>query len=262
MKALKYLFNEWWEDYSGRNPSVLKIEKFLESEGEAFENDHIALRTLSYPGIDCNALWDYFSRFGYRKCGEYEFPEKKLFAIHLEREGFPKIFISELVYYDKSFSKFLHDSMHMLSRKLAEWTPGDLIEQKHFWQMSHKAYEVLYSESEYAAWFYAQGFRPNHFTINVNSLVKLNSITKINTFIKEKGLQLNQVGGEVKGSALEGLVQSSTIADSIELDFLEGKFLVPSCYFEFAQRFDVDGKLFQGFISDSADKLFESTNRL
>ncbi len=40
------------------------------------------------------------------------------------------------------------------------------------------------------------------------------------------------------------------------------KHQVPSCYYEFAKRYkDAKGKLYQGFVAASADKIFESTNK-
>lgn len=46
-----------------------------------------------------------------------------------------------------------------------------------------------------------------------------------------------------------------------EVNFSDGKKQIPSCYYEFAKRYkDSDGKLYQGFVAKSADKIFESTN--
>jgi len=37
---------------------------------------------------------------------------------------------------------------------------------------------------------------------------------------------------------------------------------VPSCYYEFAKRYaDKSGEIYQGFVTTSADKIFESTNK-
>jgi hypothetical protein len=48
----------------------------------------------------------------------------------------------------------------------------------------------------------------------------------------------------------------------VTLNFTDGKFQVPACYYEFAKRYaGADGKLYQGFIEKSADKIFESTNK-
>ena len=83
----------------------------------------------------------------------------------------------------------------------------------------------------------------------------------MNEFLKEKGFLLNTVEGEIKGTPEELLEQSSTKAGIIEVDFLEGKYSIPSCYYEFARRYpDKNGRLYSGFIAKSADKIFESTD--
>lgn len=51
------------------------------------------------------------------------------------------------------------------------------------------------------------------------------------------------------------------MAGKVKIDFLEGSYEIPSCYYEFAVRYpDNSGKLFNGFIAENADKIFESTN--
>ena len=55
--------------------------------------------------------------------------------------------------------------------------------------------------------------------------------------------------------------KSSTMAEKQQVTFEEGKFEIPSCYYEFALRHKDDrGELYQGFVSASADKIFESTH--
>ena len=83
----------------------------------------------------------------------------------------------------------------------------------------------------------------------------------MNEFLKKEGYTLNSSGGEVKGTPEQLLEQSSTLADRVEIVFIEGTFSVPSCYYEFAKRYpEKDGKLYSGFIAKSADKIFESTD--
>jgi hypothetical protein len=119
----------------------------------------------------------------------------------------------------------------------------------------------LREESEYAAWLYVFGYRANHFTVSINYLSEYESIEEVNDFLKSEGYALNSSGGEVKGTPAELLEQSSTLADQVEVEFQEGKFIVPSCYYEFAKRYqNTDGKLFSAFIAGSADKIFESTD--
>jgi len=63
------------------------------------------------------------------------------------------------------------------------------------------------------------------------------------------------------GTKKELLQQSSIMAEKIKVDFNEGVYEIPGCYYEFAIRYpDKDGNLYNGFIAKSADKIFESTN--
>jgi hypothetical protein len=48
----------------------------------------------------------------------------------------------------------------------------------------------------------------------------------------------------------------------VKVDFSDGAQYIPGCYYEFARRFPMpDGRLFRGFVTGSADKIFESTNK-
>ena len=72
---------------------------------------------------------------------------------------------------------------------------------------------------------------------------------------------LNTSGGEIKGSPEVCLAQSSTMADSMPVAFSDATVAIPSCFYEFAQRYAMaNGELYQGFVAASADKIFESTN--
>ena len=70
--------------------------------------------------------------------------------------------------------------------------------------------------------------------------------------------KVNSSGGEVKGSPALGLEQSSTLAYKTEIQFedLTRAKKIPACYYEFVKRYNS----FNGFIVDSADKIFESTD--
>jgi len=119
----------------------------------------------------------------------------------------------------------------------------------------------LSEESEYAAWFYVFGFRANHFTVSINALKKYNDIHRVNDLLTKNGFVLNTSGGEIKGTPADLVQQSSTLADSVNVKFIEGSFEVPCCYYEFALRHpEPNGKLYSGFVAKSADKIFESTN--
>lgn len=262
---LNSIFDRLWDDYAAQNPSANKIFNLLEREGEAVVNDHIAFRTIDFKEINIDALATPFIRNGYVPSGEYIFEEKHLFARHFEKPAdntAPRIFISQLVLNDCSpfIREVFREAFLDVDRK--KLNPDNLIfAGRIFNPISFRTYQMLREESEYAAWFYVFGFRANHFTVSVNALKKHDSINKVNDLLKRNGFVLNSSGGEVKGTPEELLQQSSTMADLVKVDFKEGTFEIPSCYYEFAQRFsDRDGKLYSGFIAKSADKIFESTN--
>jgi hypothetical protein len=262
---LDTIFNRLWVDYMERNPSVQKIVDLFNREGEMINNDHIAFRTLDYPAINIDVIARPFVQQGYAAKGEYVFKDKHLFARHFEipgNPGAPRVFISQLIlseFSDKLQQLFLES----LDRQPPEkFDSANLIFSGSFLKpLSHRIYNDLREESEYAAWFYVFGFRANHFTVSVNALKKYNTILKVNQLLKENGFHLNSSGGEVKGTLMDYLQQSSTMADIIPVEFEEGTFNIPSCYYEFAQRYTLpNGTLFGGFVAQSADKIFESTD--
>ena len=263
---LNAIFDRLWNDYSTRNPSVSKIHNLLKNEGENIVNDHIAFRTLDLPGINIETLSAPFLNNGYQPAGQYDFPEKHLFARHFEIPGdakAPRIFISQLILKDCSpiVGETLNDVFKNVDMEKLKKKDEIIFAGQIFFPLSYTVYDRLRKESEYAAWFYVYGFRANHFTVSVNDLKKYNSIVKLNEFLKNNGFILNSSGGEIKGTPAELLQQSSTMGDLIKISFIEGDYEVPSCYYEFAQRYpDSDGKLYSGFIAKSADKIFESTN--
>lgn len=262
---LDTIFSQLWNDYSLQNPSAGKIHKLFESRGETIINDHIAFRTFNHPDISIDVLAKVFTDRGYKPAGEYHFTEKKLYARHYELPGdplAPRIFISELLL--ENFSEYLQSLVNNAVKSI----PKDLLNPEElifagdaFGKISWEDYEILRSESEYAAWLYAFGFRANHFTVSINHLKTLKGIEEVNSLLKKEGFQLNSSGGEIKGSPAELLCQSSTLADKVSYIFNDGARSIPACYYEFAERFsDKTGKLFSGFIAGSADKIFESTD--
>ena len=73
---------------------------------------------------------------------------------------------------------------------------------------------------------------------------------------------MNESGGVIKGTSSDYLEQASTLANEVEVEFTDGARMIPSCYYEFAQRHSMpNGELFNGFIAKSADKIFESTDK-
>lgn len=259
------LFSQLWEQYTKQNPSALKVYNSFTELGETVLNDHIAFRTLNDPRMNIKVLAKPFIEIGYEEMGTYAFEAKKLIAKHYEIPGdtkAPKVFISQLVLEDfsKDFQNLIAERINGVDNEI--YKEKDLLLKGNIWGTpSYEVYNRLREESEYAAWLYVYGFRANHFTVSINSLKQLNTIEKVNKHLKDKGFKLNDSGGEIKGTPEELLQQSSIMAEKIEVRFKDGIHEIPACYYEFAIRYpDKNGKLYNGFIAKSADKIFESTD--
>jgi hypothetical protein len=262
--TLEELLQRLWNDYASMNKQAEGIYNLLVGRGEKVINDHIAFRTFNIPKVNIDVLSKTFLKFGYKPKGEYTFPEKKLFARHFEHkdEQNPKIFISELKL--EECSKDLQKTVN----QLVDQIPEEATKQWDFsisgvpWRaIPWDTYVKLKDESEYAGWMSVFGFRANHFTVLVNYLKTFKSLEELNAFLKQNGFSLNSSGGEIKGTPADFLEQSSTMAHPVQRSFSDGQKVVPGCYYEFAKRYPLpDGKLFQGFVAKSADKIFESTD--
>lgn len=259
------IFNRLWADYTAQNPAVAKVYNLFLQEGETVNNDHIAFRTFQDSRINAEVLSSIFLKAGYIQKDEYHFEEKKLRAIHFEHKSdskAPRVFISELKYkeFSPEFQAIIEKNLDRIPTDLL--SSDELIFSGAAWgSVSHEVYEKLRAESEYAAWLYAFGFRANHFTISVNDLKKYTEIASVNAFLKENGFRINDSGGEIKGSREVYLEQSSIRSGLVTVNFIEGGIEVPGCYYEFAKRYPMpNGELYSGFIADSANKVFESTD--
>ncbi|MBU2878545.1 DUF1338 domain-containing protein [Aliiglaciecola lipolytica] len=259
------LFANLWQDYINITPSAQKVHKLLGQYNGQSElvNDHVAFRTFDIDSVNLDKLAAHFLALGYVEKGQYDFVQKKLKAKHFEhpQSTKPKVFISELLV--NEFEKPIQDIIHKMVSQVAE----EATSQENFlysgphWQISSDEYETLLEVSEYAAWMAAWGYRANHFTVSVNHLQDLDLLTDVNDLLKQAGFILNTSGGEIKGGPEVYLAQSSTMADHIEVNFSDTSKVIPSCFYEFAQRYELpNGELYQGFVAASADKIFESTN--
>ncbi|WP_105201444.1 MULTISPECIES: DUF1338 domain-containing protein [unclassified Pseudoalteromonas] len=258
------LFEKLWDNYLEVTPSAVKVHELLGStQQDDVINDHIALRTFNLPKVGLEKLAAHFLAVGYKECGEYHFEAKKLYAKHFEHEDptQPKVFISELLVEQCSeeLQKVVHEMVEQIDE--AAVTADNFLYSGTHWQVSHETYKALLAESEYAAWMAAWGYRANHFTVSINHLAQFDTIEQVNQKLKDAGFALNTSGGEIKGSPEVLLEQSSTLADDAKVQFSDGEFAVPSCFYEFALRYlQPNGEIYTGFVAASADKIFESTN--
>lgn len=257
---LAQFYDRAWKSYAAITPDAPKIHSLLSARGEKVINDHIAIRTFNIEGIGRLELGKHFETMGYqRQEGDLDFPEKKLKATYWCHPDklLPKIFISELL-------------LEKCNAELSTWVRGfakqkssaELFFERGWDPVRFEDYSRFYPMSEYAAWTAAFGICINHFTVFINELKTFDGIVSLNGFLKQNGFQLNSAGGEIKGSRSDCLEQSSTLARRIPWQFADGNsHEVMSCYYEFALRYPKPGskELFQGFVPESANKIFEST---
>ncbi|MDX1693734.1 MAG: DUF1338 domain-containing protein [Ketobacteraceae bacterium] len=259
-------FEALWCDYTEVTPQAERIYNLIKAYNGEVVNDHVAFRTFDQGPVQLESLQPAFERMGYRVFDEYHFPVKKLRAkafIH-EDVNQPKVFLSELLTTECS-SGLQTLVAELLSR--ADW-PSQIDEnlflRGRLWpKVTWQEYRQLLAESEYAAWLSVMGFRANHFTIYVNKLSRNDSLDEVIDLVRSLGIGLNESGGLIKGNALVGLQQAATLADTLEYEFADGDVHpVKTCYYEFALRYPTEaGDLYQGFVADSADKIFESTHQ-
>ncbi|HEX5062119.1 MAG TPA: DUF1338 domain-containing protein [Kofleriaceae bacterium] len=262
--TVEELLTALWRDYVATTPQAERIHRLLAARGERVQNDHVALRTYGLPGIGIDALAKPFEALGWRmQPDRYRFDDKKLVARYWQHPdpALPKVFISELCVSELSAAAY-----QIIDGLVAQLPAGfgaraDLPWAGRPWRVRRAEYESLLIESEYAAWVGAFGFRVNHFTVLVNALTTFPDLQSLNAFLIDHGFTLNESGGVIKGTPAQRLEQSSTRADSIEVDLAGDITRVPSCYYEFARRYPTpSGDLFHGFVPASADKIFESTD--
>jgi len=263
--TVEKLFKQLWKQYVSIAPHAQEInDLFLKTQKSDIINDHIALRTLGFDECNINVLAKNFTDLGYVKQETYDFKSKKLKAHYYSHNNpkYAKVFISELKVYefDKKIQNFLKSIIKKIPLNILN--SDTLVTSGRHWKISYEKYNALYSISEYLAWFYVYGFRANHFTIYINDLENFDNIEDVNSFLKKHSYELNTSGGEIKGDSKVCLEQSSTLAEETSIDFEEGTYSIPSCFYEFAKRYkDSSHKLYNGFVVASADKIFESTNQ-
>ena len=82
------LLDQLWETYAAQVPYARTFVQLAEGQ---FRNDHVAFRSL-----DLRPIARVFEELGWKRAGEYDFPETHLNAIHLSKPGEPRVFVSEL----------------------------------------------------------------------------------------------------------------------------------------------------------------------
>lgn len=258
-------FDGLWRSYVEITPSAAPIRALFEADTPSLANDHVAFRTFDQAPIAIEQLERPLLELGYQRLEAYHFAEK-----HLDAWGYvpadpgePRVFLSEL-----RTDALGSESRAIVDRLVAQVDPAIVASESVFdsgrpWGMPSWAdYCTLREASEYAAWLAVFGLRANHFTISVNSLREPADLAGVVARVEAAGYRLNTAGGVLKGSPEALLEQASTLADRVVMRFADGDdHEIASCYYEFAKRYPSEnGRLFEGFVAASADRIFESTD--
>jgi hypothetical protein len=278
-ETLQVVLDGLMRRYRERVPAVSHIvshmvERGMIANANGIINDHIAFRTLGVPQLGIASLEKIFLALGYTKRDPYHFSKKKLNAYWYsppsDPPNLPRIFISECMV--ESFSKETQAIIHAHAAHVPsdpvdalDLTNGNAVDaflHTRLWpQPTWEDYMAVANESEYVAWVLNNQYYLNHFTISIHALPDgVNTIEPFNDFLESIGVQLNDSGGKIKVSRDGKLLQSASVSNMIQVEFLtnEGTPMmqsVPGSYVEFAQR--IDGR--DGFDSGNADRIFEST---
>jgi hypothetical protein len=289
MNALETVLDGLMRRYQSRVPDVEKViaamiqEKLISSATE-IENDHIAFRTMGVPQLGIQSFEKIFLHYGYERREAYGFKHKKLDAFWYSPPDpkYPRIFVSELRVSDLSpqaqkiiisyTNQVATDPVDTLD--LDNGLAVDAFLHSPLWALpTYEHYKALQAESEYAAWVIYNRYYLNHFTVSVHNLpVPNNTCAGFNEFLKNHGFKLNNAGGEIKQSPDGFLLQSSTVAEMINVTFPCGETKrISGSYVEFAERRVLPQFAHlepsqierhhrrEGFEAGNADKIFEST---
>lgn len=236
-----------WNRYAAEVPFA---RTFVELSGGSFRNDHVAFRSLARPGGGISRLEAIFARLGWKRAGEYTFPETHLSAIYMAHpEGLPRVFLSEL-----KAEELSPRARELLATLPEDPPPPTDVEALAGWFEApppprEAALLELEKESQYGAWLLAFGRKVNHFTGSVDD-------------VEAWQQRMRQAGVPMK-AAIEGerggvLRQTATHAAPLGVALQEGGTRAwPYAYFEIAQR----AAGFDGFLGPQARALFEMTQR-
>ena len=250
------LEQQLWDRYVEIAPDAPRVHALLRARGEHIVNDHVAFRTLA-PLVPIADLAAPFLARGYRETGRYRFEKKRLDAVSFSKAGSPRVFISAFDL-ETPGSEVRARVEEVMDDRAPIGGDALLLSGRTWSAPSVELLEELEVESEYLAWVVAHGICANHFTVSFDALNSFSELVELNDFLKVEGLAFNGAPDqEIQGGPRERLEQSSTKAPLVEVEVVGGRHRVPGAYYEFARRYNG----FDGFVTGSADKIFESTDR-
>ena len=298
------LWDTLWQTYRDRVPYARQYEAMILEAGGTVANDHIAFRTLGM-GIEgargvtrlgIAYLEPLIQWLGYEQAGEYNFPDRHLYARHYRHPqqdefNLPKLFVSELLVDELPTAIAAHIYNTVNTGRffsLPDWPPYQrqaslsqplelsrremetLVEVfSRPWQPpKQQVVETVNQVSQYGAWALLHGYAVNHFTgyINRQNTSKYSDIASTVEGLKARGVPMKPT---LEGSPDSGLQQITTKAVTepiwvITEDGWPDEITWSYAYYELAERHLVttpagETALFEGFIGPQAKHLFEMT---
>ena len=296
------LWAQLWNHYRQRVPYAQIYEAMIQAAGGTVANDHIAFRSLRLrvegPEETVNLGIPYLAEMvewlGYQVAGEYQFPDRHLYARHYchpqqDALGLPKLFISELKVDElpQSIAQAIRATVRSGQFfSLAAWqqtcpAPGlSGLDRTALARSLMTAFtrpwppprrtivEAVNAVSQYGAWVLLHGYAVNHFTayINRQNTPAYPDIAATAQALAHRGVPMKDC---IEGNKASGLQQTSTQAivepvvvlnEQGELEHMAWSY----AYYELAERHQIVDStghttLFNGFIGSQAQQLFEMT---
>jgi hypothetical protein len=236
------LIQKLWKVFVDRVSYARHYEKAVSRRSGSVVIDHIGFRTLrAHTGEQPEGMWAFrhiFDCLGYTPSEEYNFPKKKIKAMHLEpgEPGLPMVFISELEvsqlpeWAQHEIAEAVGNTPYLISDTGIELlnrlkTDGELTEEasevleNELMRYFHRPWNPPYKEtvlkinelSHYGAWVLLHGNAPSHFAClvsqqNVAGWIDIATTCKA---LQNEGIPMKK---EIEGENGSSLQQSATMA--------------------------------------------------
>lgn len=292
------LMQKLWDSYI---VSIPKFYSIFNSNKACL--DHLAIIDLPSDNSGINYLHQVFNKLGFIKLGHGYLPQKANDFIWLNVEYasdtaadkvLPMVILADFRYDSlskhsrqiltkySSYSKALDFSR--LDLKIAEYLSNSKLSRsqddlasaivamvyEHIisrqWPLpTVKEFLTVKEENELIAWVLAFGRRVNHFGININLLNEYPNLDGFNKYLKDKyHVELNNIGGEIKGDIESGLAQSATVGQLIKVQLQDGEIEINDSFIEFVWRYAIKDNpkyfsdYYTGFVPANANNIIES----
>jgi hypothetical protein len=283
----KLLTQKLWDGYLKNVPKLSKIFGDLNPV-----LDHYAIIDLSSKHSGISHLTKIFELLGFIKRGEGYLPDKQndfiWLTAHKTIENKPELALPQVVLadfrndeftiktrmivekYTKYEENFLNTNvLEPLLKPRCEEIIVDKVARylniRPWPQPTLKEYMQVKEENPLLAWVLLFGRKVNHFGIGVYAMEKYNNLEEFNKYISTlPEIHLNHEGGAIKGHPSLGIEQSSTLGESILINF-DGKLVeVNDSFMEFVWRHPIKSSpiimedYYLDFIPANANKVVES----